>query len=522
MKYPAVVQAYLDGWIHRDAKPFCCRISGDFRLQEMYGDGSPHGLAGLSIGDDLRNVAPFLDDYRWDSSVVLPLVSTTAGFASHVHLIPDGDTRIVIYLDARDEFSNKRQSQQATNEALLLNRRQHRLLEELVDAKGELDRRRREAEQNSRRKSEFIASMSHEFRTPLTSIIGYTRLLLEQDGLNERVGEKVAAIERASDHLLSLVESLLDQAKLEIGGVEVRLTVGDIRRMLEDLSILLAPLAAEKSLSFEMVVDASVPEFVEVDDLKVRQILLNLLGNAIKFTDSGSVKLLATWEDGVLRATVEDTGSGISPSDRERIFGAFQRAGEAPGRPGVGLGLTISLALAELLGGTIGIECPDHGGTVASLRLPARGVSGLAANRTGPPGRLTGDLELQRQAAHILVVEDDEEVLRLVTMHLEGSGYRVDTASNGKQAVEVALREEPDLVIMDASMPVMNGPEAARQLRDRGYAGPILAFTGSELAGNAEFALAHGFTDFLRKPFHIDELLATIVRMLLNAADADS
>lgn len=516
MRFPTAVQAYLDGWMQNDAKPFCCRISRSYTLKEMHGDGSSHGLEGLAIGDDLRAVAPFLEDYRWDASVVLPLVSSVAGFASHLHLIPYGEDRLVIYLDARDEFASKQRSQQAANETRLLNHRQRRLLEDLVDAKAELDRRRREAEDNSRRKSEFIASMSHEFRTPLTAVIGYARLLREQSDLDTAIRKKVNAIERASDHLLSLVESLLEQARLEIGGIEIRRVVTDLRRMLEDLSIVLTPLASEKGLSFEVSVDSGVPGFIEVDELRLRQILLNLLGNAIKFTEYGSVTLSVTWESGDLNALVVDTGPGIPQGDQKRIFDAFHRAAAQTRRPGAGLGLTIALRLAELMGGNIQIDSSVGRGTAASVRLPARAMSGPVVDDSGIRRQ---DVETggRTQTAHILVAEDDEEIVRLVSLHLEGAGYRVSVASNGRQAVDTALAESPDLLVMDVNMPLLDGPAAARELRDQGYAGPILALTGSELAENAEFALACGFTDYLRKPFHVPELLSALVRLLLNA-----
>lgn len=516
MRFPAAVQSYLDDWVQNDAKPLCCRISRAYTLKEMHGDLSSHGLDGLSVGDDLRAVAPFLEDFQWGTNVVLPMVSSVAGFASHVHLIPYGEDRLVIYLDAREEFANKQRSQQATNEARLLNYRQNRLLEELIDAKAELDGRRREAEENSRRKSEFIASMSHEFRTPLTAVIGYTRLMRKQSDLDPALGEKVKAVERASDHLLSLVENLLDQARLEVGGVKIRHTVTDIRRMLEDLSMILAPLAAEKGLCFEITADATVPSFIEIDELRFRQILLNLLGNAIKFTESGSVTLSVAWDDGSLNATVEDTGPGIPKADQERIFEAFQRAEGAARRPGAGLGLTIALTLAELMGGEIQIRSSVGSGTAVSLRLPAGALRGPVVDDCG---LLKKDSEVGApvQTAHILLAEDDEEIVRLVTLHLEGAGYRVSAASNGRQAVDSALAESPDLIVMDISMPVLDGPEAARELRDQGYTGPILALTGSELVETPEFALGCGFTDYLKKPFHVPELLSTLIRMLLAA-----
>ena len=515
MRFPAAVQAYLDDWIQNDAKPLCCRISRDYTLEEMHGDASSHGLDGLSIGDDLRAVAPFLEDYGWDTNVVLPLVSSVEGFASHVHLIPYGDDRLVVYLDAREEFVNKQRSQQATNEARLLNYRQNRLLEELIDAKAELDGRRREAEENSRRKSEFIASMSHEFRTPLTAVIGYTRLMRRHDGLDSALSEKIKAVERASDHLLSLVENLLDQARLEAGGVEIRRTVTDLRRMLEDLSMVLAPLAAEKGLCFEISAAPSVPSFVEIDELRFRQILLNLLGNAIKFTESGSVKLSLTWADGGLEALVEDTGPGIPEADQKRIFEAFQRSEGERRNPGAGLGLTIALTLAELMGGEIQIRSTLGTGTAVSVRLPAGSISGPTIDASGLLRR-KDEAGAHAQSAHILLAEDDEEIVRLVTMHLEGAGYRVSAASNGRRAVDAALEESPDLIVMDVGMPVLDGPTAARELRDKGYTGPILALTGSELVENPEFALACGFSDYLKKPFHVPELLSTLVRMLLS------
>lgn len=514
MKFPPPVRDYLVSWVSELAKPFCCRIDIDFRVAQMWGDAAAHGLEGLSLGDDMRDVAPFLESYPTDTEEILPFITTREGFVSHVHLSPHVLGRTVLYLDAREELATRQRVQQLANETRLVNYRQRKLLEELIDARTELDNRRREAEENSRRKSEFIAAMSHEFRTPLTSVIGYAQLLREQVNSDARLAKKVNAIERASNHLLALVENLLDQARLEVGGVEIRASVIDVRRMLDDLTIMLAPLAADKSLSFVVFVDPEVPEFVRVDELRLRQILVNLLGNAVKFTDEGSVELQVGWNRQRMVARIRDTGPGISEADRERIFEAFQRGDQHQRRPGAGLGLNITLRLVQLMGGEIAMDSALGGGTTITVEIPAQSMSGPSVDESGV--LRAGDLAGTLTAAHILLAEDDEDIVRLVSMHLEGAGYRVSVAEDGEKAVRMALANEPELIIMDVGMPELDGPTAARKLRDKGYSRPILGLTASSVVDDAEFVLASGYTECLKKPFHMPDLLSALVRLLLT------
>ena len=238
----------------------------------------------------------------------------------------------------------------------LLNERQTRLVGELEQAKVELEEKRQIADRASMVKSRFIASMSHEFRTPLTSVIGYTELLQSDADELSDVAAHSSAIKRSAHHLLSMVDNILDQSRIEEGNVAIHIADLDIRRVTDDIAAMMAPLAAEKLLAFAAFVDTNVPKKIRVDEVRLRQILVNLVGNAIKFTDQGEVKLELSWADNVLTFSVADTGPGIPEDQRTRIFEAFHRIeGHDTGKRGTGLGLNITARLVELLDGRIDV-----------------------------------------------------------------------------------------------------------------------------------------------------------------------
>ena len=416
-------------------------------------------------------------------------------------------------MDAGDEYAAHRDRQQVANELRLLHASQKKLIEkqrdligELVEAKTELDHRRLEAERANASKSRFIATMSHEFRTPLTSIINYAELALEDATGVEIIRKSAEAIARAGRHLNQLVDTVLDEARLEAGQFKLNESVFGLRELFDDIAAIMAPLAADKGLSFGIFVDGDVPGRVFADEVCLRQILINLLGNAVKFTDAGGVRLEIGWEPNSLLATVTDTGPGIPARDQERIFHAFERAESADRltRPGTGLGLSISLKLARLMGGDIQLSSEPGRGCTVRVVAPATVVD---SDLETDPALPEPAQELRApHPATILVCDDDEDLLALAEYYLQRAGYGLLVARDGEEAIQKALAYVPDLVLMDINVPRVTGSEAAARLRANGFDAPIIALTASDVR-----KLDHrNFSGSLRKPIQMPRLLAQI------------
>ena len=352
--------------------------------------------------------------------------------------------------------------------------------------------------------------MSHEFRTPLASIINYADLALEAESTAANMRKSVEAIARSGRHLTSLVDTILDEARLDAGEVRLRERNFDLFELLDDLAAMMAPLAAEKGLSFATLVEPDVPQHVHTDDVCLRQVLINLLGNSVKFTVAGSIRLYITYNDGRLVATVSDTGPGISVEDQERVFRAFERGeNREDTRSGAGLGLTITLHLAELMGGEITLDSLPGQGCTVSVHIPAP----VADNPVSKDDMLPTPAAdtYAAEGTSVLVCDDDEDMMVLLEHYLHRAGYALIAAHNGEEAVDKALRYRPDIVMMDVNVPGITGVEAARTLRERGFAGPVVALTASKLSDEERGV----FTQCFRKPTPMQELL-TQLKALLN------
>ncbi len=332
MDLPARVVEYLQNEFLAQARPFCFLIDQNYRLIECWGHSEWCGLRGIKPGVDMREPAPFLVGISVTDSQRFEFLEMPGQAFVNAHVIPDSGQCYVVLLDARQEHASTQSKQQSVNELRLMHARQHKLIarqrdliSELVETKSELDHHRREAERISANKSRFIAMMSHEFRTPLASIINYADLAREEGTSSNDVQKSIETIARSAKHLTSLVEVVLDDASLDAGQVELVEHDFDLVSLLNDMAAMMAPMAAEKGLSFATYIDPDVPNLIYADEVRLRQILINLMGNAVKFTLDGGVKLTATYNDGRLVVTVSDTGPGISIEDQERVFQAFER-----------------------------------------------------------------------------------------------------------------------------------------------------------------------------------------------------
>ena len=371
------------------------------------------------------------------------------------------------------------------------------------------------AQEASRAKSSFLASMSHELRTPLSAILGYARLMARDPLRSEEDRVQLDHVLRAGEHLLALINDVLSLSKIEAGRMEVRLAPFDPTALAREVESLFRLTALAKGLAFE-VETSGLPPQVEGDAAKLRQVLVNLLGNALKFTTQGSVLLRMSWHRDVLGAVIEDTGPGIPVEEQEHLFGAFNQAPLGQSVGGTGLGLHISQALVALMLGEIGVEsAPGRGSRFfCTIPLPEPEVPVALASQ-GRVVRLAGG----EAAPHVLVVDDRRENRDILDRLLRLVGFRCSLAEHGQAALEQWREGRPDLILMDLRMPVMDGFQAVARLREAEAGSdlrhtPVVAISASVYDVSREDLLRRGFDAFLTKPIDEDELFTTLEELL--------
>jgi signal transduction histidine kinase/CheY-like chemotaxis protein len=393
------------------------------------------------------------------------------------------------------------------------------------DLRFALDR----AEAASRAKSDFVATMSHEIRTPLNGVIGMSELLLES-ALSERQRESAETIHASSELLLGVLNDILDFSKIDAGRLSLEYTEIALEPLVRSVAALFAGQAEAKAIEIHTLVDAAVPRTVLGDELRLRQILVNLVGNAVKFTAAGSVTITVGAAAGrkspiPVTFAIADTGVGIPDEMREILFEPFQQADMSNTRRfgGTGLGLSISRHLVTMMKGTIGVESVLGEGSVFSFTIPfdcpATAVPEPAAEAApGAAATAVPKAAIAPRSERVLLVEDNEINQRVAVRQLERLGFQPQTAANGREALAAVERSHYDLILMDLQMPVMDGFEATVELRRRegnsGQRVPIVAMTANALDEDREACLAAGMDDHLAKPATLGNLERVIRRWL--------
>jgi two-component system sensor histidine kinase ChiS len=419
---------------------------------------------------------------------------------------------------------------------------QRRRLEKLVDERTrelsetliELQHSKEAAEAANRAKSVFLANMSHELRTPLNAILGFTQLMRRDPNLTADQGENLDIVGRSGEHLLGLINSVLEMSKIEAGRVVLSEQEFDLYRLLDGLEEMFRLRAEGKGLALALDRAPEVPQYVRADEGKIRQVLMNLLGNAVKFTPSGGVILRVFCADKVagrevprqsacrLVFEVEDTGPGISPQDLEGVFKPFVQAttngdliSRLQAQEGTGLGLSISRQYARLMGGDVTVSSELGRGSVFCFNALVEPVSAEAVRPARPWRRVVG-LQPGQPAYRLLTVDDKEVNRKLLVKILVPLGFEVREAANGQEALEIWESWSPQLIWMDMRMPGMDGYQATRRIKSttKGQATVIVAVTASALEEDRTIILSEGCDGYIRKPFQEEEILEALKKHL--------
>ncbi len=395
--------------------------------------------------------------------------------------------------------------------------------EQLHDMNTQLRQAKAEADAANQAKSRFLAAMSHEIRTPLNAILGYSQLMLRDTGLGTDAKANLQIINRSGDHLLTLINSVLDMSKIEAGHTELNPTTFSLSRLLDSLATMFLLRAEAKALRFEIFVDGESVPYVVADEGKLRQILINLLGNAIKFTERGQIKLHITLQRRAnrlwLSAQVEDTGSGMTDEEQEKLFQPFsQTKGALNTSQGTGLGLAISREYARLMGGDLTVTSSPGTGSIFRFEVPIeRGDAGVITRRSAPR-RVIG-IRAGQEAPRILVVDDQIDNRDWLVKLLGAVGFSVQDVDNAEAAIQSWHEWNPRLILMDVHMPGMDGLEATRRIKadPRGKETVIIALTADAMEGQRRTAIESRADDFVTKPCYENELLEKM-RAHLNIA----
>lgn len=397
-------------------------------------------------------------------------------------------------------------------------------LEETVKKRtAELHLARDAAEAANKAKSVFLANMSHELRTPLNAILGFSTLLYREQDLNDSQREKLDIINRSGDHLLTLINDVLEMAKIEAGRIQLEIAPFDLVAMVRGVVELMRLRAQEKGLFLRLDQSAAFPPYIKGDEARLRQVLINLVGNAVKFTKEGGITIrLGTKRNtrSHLRIEVEDTGPGISSENQKHLFQPFQQLAEGDRQAGTGLGLVISRQYMSLMGGTISLESAPGKGAIFRIDLSVELAT--EAEAVGQPGILaSGEVaglatKHSGQAYRVLIAEDHYENRLLLSNLMSDLGLEVIEAENGEQCLERFQEYRPHLIWMDCLMPGIGGVEAAARIRQLpgGKDVKIVAVTASVFKEQQQEILAAGMDDIVRKPYRFNEIYNCLTQQL--------
>lgn len=412
--------------------------------------------------------------------------------------------------DSNSELQQQSESLQTANVKLDESNRA------LQDKTNELEAANVQIVEANRLKSQFLANMSHELRTPLNAILGFTQLLTRDSELGPQHRENLEVIGRSGEHLLGLINDVLDMSKIEAGQAHLSETDFDLFDLLTSLEAMFRLRAEDKGLTLKFERREDVPRYVRADEGKLRQVLINLLSNGVKFTDSGSVTLEAGYADQRLNFDITDTGAGIDPEELGILFNAFvQTESGRHAQEGTGLGLPISQEFVRLMGGEITAHSQPGRGSRFSFSISGTPISDLEITARSSYRRVTR-LSAGQREYRVLVVEDRDDSRRLLVQLMKQLGFAVRHASNGQEGITAWQEWDPHFIWMDVRMPVLDGIEATKRIKASpgGKTTMVIALTASVFEEERSAILAAGCDGFIRKPFKEGEVVDCLIQQL--------
>lgn len=419
-----------------------------------------------------------------------------------------------VFAAARDITELKRTEEE-------LRRYKDHLEDEVQQRTADLVLARNAAEAANKAKSVFLASMSHELRTPLNAILGFSNMMRKDPLLSQEQRDNLDIINRSGEHLLTLINDVLEMAKIEAGRVQLESAPFDLGILVRDVTDMMHARAEERGLRLLIDQSSEFPRYIRGDEARLRQVLINLVGNAVKFTQQGGVTVRLGLKPHALQQRllieVEDSGVGIKPEDQQKIFEPFVQLGQTATQKGTGLGLTITRQFVQLMGGAISVESTPGKGSIFRVELPVDRVE--ATDVVKPEGVERGEivgLAPGQPEYRILIVEDQLENQLLLSKLMKTIGFPVKVAENGEQALALFQSWRPDIIWMDRRMPVMDGIEATRRIRALadGKEVKIVAVTASAFKEQRDEMLSAGMDDFVRKPYRFNEIYDCLSRQL--------
>ena len=413
-------------------------------------------------------------------------------------------------------------AQSQLQQALVEERIRKAAMEELTLSKEALAKAKDSADTANRAKSTFLANMSHEIRTPMNAILGYTQLLQRDKGLNPSHREYVETIHRSGNHLLTLINDILEMSKIEAGRTTLNLSTFNLHSLLNEVNLMFQELCRAKGINLEYKLESNLPRVIEGDAGKIRQIVINLLSNAVKFTQVGGVLLRATAQQEdtniMISIVVQDTGCGIEADFLDKVFDAFAQSASGAHHGGTGLGMSISRGFARLMSGDLAVKSDVGKGSSFTFTFKAM-VQEKHAQSVDEPTSDDADRIKFTSHAKVLIVDDVETNRKLLTEILMPIGLEIHQAASGEEGLQKYYQLNPDIIFMDLRMPGIDGLEATRRIRASGSKVKIVAISASVFHDDAKAAIAAGTDEFIGKPFQLTEIL-NVLRKHLPPAES--
>ncbi len=484
----ARLRDYLGKSWEAEARPFYLLVDDQKRVRDAQGQAAHYGFSGLEPGQALTQQLLFLEgaELTLGKQLRLPILSLPNGRYAQVHAVRLKNGWGLAFSDATEQHSLRLHHQQTAHDLAL--------------AQRELEQRHQALQEAMQARERFIARMSHEFRTPLSSILGYADLAREDLDDKARLQHDIQAIARGANYLLSLVDNLLDHAVLEHGELSLHPSACDLQLLVQELEQLFQPAAAQKGLSLAWWIDGDIPARLWLDETRLRQILVNLIGNAIKFTKEGGITVTLEWRQGRLKVGVEDTGPGIAPEEQRQLFQPFGRGAGGGATSGAGLGLSICRELVERMEGEISLQSRRGEGTTVAFEIAA------------PERRAAGAARPDLRGRKVMLIEPDPDNRELLRLFLESAGARLSVPENQNQAFE---RFPSDLEL--AVVGLLQEPHhrlLLRRFKGAGYGGPVVAVGTQDDAQLQKKVLRDGYADLLVRPLRRSELIERLTAVV--------